>query len=129
MLRSIGLAWFVLVGFAATGFAAETRYMARVRVRTVESGRTNEIQTEVSGTVGQPLELSVAGNGPLRLDMAVRDLAGTGPRQYQAEFRLTKAKEVLSSPKLTTLVDRPAQIFVGEQGGDRIEIEVLIREP
>lgn len=130
MLRScIGAVLLALGLLAAARAEPPKSFVARVHLRAVTAGANHEIQTEVSGTIGQPLKLMVGGDDQLRLELDLRPLQAEGPRQYQAEFRLRKGDNTLSSPRLVTVAGQPAKIFVGAKDGDQIQIELLVREP
>ena len=66
----------------------------------------------------------------LKLDM--RDVAGGASSFYVAHFRLVETKNgkeiVLSQPSLMTAAERPAKLMVGQVKGDRIEVDLTVRE-
>jgi hypothetical protein len=66
----------------------------------------------------------------LKLDML--GVPGTTPSQYDAQFRLTEINNgkqiVRSEPRLIATVGKPARLRIGGEKGDRIEIDLTVRE-
>jgi hypothetical protein len=130
----------LLIGsWCHTAFAAESapsaktpRYVATVRLLQVESGKlSTAVETEVTGVKGTPLKTNLASKGlVLKLDM--RDVPGDARSQYVAQFSLVESKQgkqvVLSAPTITTTAGVPGKLTVSQEKGDRIEVDLTVRE-
>ena len=109
------------------------RYVAKVKFLRVEGGKqTIAVDTEVTGTKGTPLKTNLGGKDGLVLKLDIRDVAGGTPSQYVIQFKLIETKNgkesVLSAPTITTTAERPAKLMVGQEKGDRIEVDLTVRE-
>lgn len=110
-----------------------TRYIAKVSFLKVDGGKQLSLNTEVIGTKGTPLKTALGGKDGLTLTLDMHDLPNTMPTQYVAQFKLVEIgkdgkENVLSAPALVTTVGRPAKIMVGQEKGDRIEVDLVVRE-
>jgi hypothetical protein len=111
-----------------------TRFVAKIKFIEVRQKQTMTVETEVTGTKGKPLKMDLGGQRmgrQLRLEM--HDVPDTQPPQYFAQFRLVavtkeRVQKVLAEPALVTVVGRPAKFVSGAEKGDRIEIELTVKE-
>ena len=111
-----------------------TRFVAKIKLVEVREKQTMTVETEVKGTKGTPLKIDLGGQSmgrQLRLEM--HDLPDTQPPQYFAQFRLVevqkgRVQKVLAEPALVTVVGRPARFVSGAEVGDRIEIDLTVKE-
>jgi hypothetical protein len=113
--------------------AAAPRYAAKIKFLKIDRGRQiMAVNTEVAGTAGMPLKTTLRGRNGLVLKLEMQDVAGSAPAQYLARFKLVETgrhKEiVLSEPTLVTTVGHPAKLMVGEKDGDRLELDLVVRE-
>ena len=105
------------------------RYVAKVKFMRVDGGKQIvTVETEVTGTKGTPLKADLSGEDGLILKLEMRDLPSGQPTQYLAQFRLTNGRQVLSAPTLVTTTGRPAKLTVGQEKGDRIEVDLVVGE-
>ncbi len=109
------------------------RYVAKVKFLRVEDGKQIiAVDTEVTGTQGMPLKASLDGKNGLFLKLDMRDVPGGAPPKYVAQFNLVETKNgkeiVLSAPTIMTTAERPAKLMVGQEKGDRIEVDLTVRE-
>ena len=123
---------------AAAGEAASAsnaiRYVAKIKFVEVRQNQTMTMETEVAGNKGMPLKVHLGGQSmgrQLRLEM--QDVPDTQPPQYFAQFRLVevqkgRVQKVLAEPALVTVVGRPARFVSGAEEGDRIEIDLTVKE-
>ena len=127
----------ILLGSCCPVFASETppppanaaRYSAKIKFLRVDGGKqTIAVDTEVTGTKGKPLKTALGGKDGLTLNLEIHDLAGSTPTQYLAQFKLTNGRQVLSEPALVTTADKPAKLMVGAEHGDRIEVDLIVKE-
>ena len=110
------------------------RFVARIKFVEVRQNQTMTMETEVKGTKGTPLKIDLGGQSmgrQLRLEM--HDVPDTQPPQYFAQFRLVavtkeRVQKVLAEPALVTVVGRPGKFVSGAEKGDRIEIELTVKE-
>jgi hypothetical protein len=86
------------------------------------------VNTEVTGTKGTPLKTVLGGKDGLTLRLEMKDVPNAKPSQYLAQFKLTNGRQVLSAPALVTTVGKPAKLMVGQEKGDRIEVDLVVRE-
>ena len=129
---------FVFIVFASCCFAVAdeksppktaTKYTATIEFVKVEQGKqVIAVDTKVIGTKGTPLKVDLGGRDGLALKLEIQDLQGATPSQYLAQFRLIEKGKVLSAPTITTTVERPAKLFVGQEKGDRIEVDLTVKE-
>ncbi len=111
-----------------------TRFVAKIKFVEVRQKQTMTVEAEVKGTEGTPLKIDLGGQSmgrQLRLEM--HDVPDAQPPQYFAQFRLVEVKkgrvqEVLAEPALVTVIGRPAKFVSGAEKGDRIEIELTVKE-
>ena len=126
--------WCHAAAAAESGPSANApRYVAKVRFLRVDGGKqVIAVETEVTGTKGMPLKTNLRGKDGLVLKLDMRDLPGGAPPQYIAHFTLVEKKNgkeiVLSAPTIMTIVGRPAKLMVGQEKGDRIEVDLTVRE-
>ena len=108
---------------------APARYSAKVKFLRVDGGKQIiAVDTEVTGTKGKLLKTALAGKDGLTLTLDMQDLPGSTPTQYLAQFKLTGKGRVWAEPKLVIVVGRPAKLMVGHEKGDRIEVELVVRD-
>lgn len=125
---------FVAAAETATSPTSGTRYVAKIKfLRVFQDKQTVSIDTEVAGTKGTPLKTDLAGPKGMVLKLDIRDITGKGPTMYLAEFRLIEVKKdgkeyVLNHPRIVTVVGHPAKLRVGEEGKDRIEVDLIVKE-
>ena len=130
------VAALILFGSCCPVFASEppplspaARYSAKIKFLRVDGGtQIIAVDTEVTGTKGTPLKTNLGGKDGLILKLELRDLNGGTPTQYLAQFRLTEKGRVLAEPVLVTTAGKPAKLTVGQEKGDRIEVEVTVSE-
>ena len=108
-------------------------YVAKIKFLRVEDGKqVITVETEVTGTKGTPLKTNLRGKDGLVLKLDMRDLPGGTPSQYVVQLKLVESKKgkeiVLSAPTITTTAERPAKLMVGQEKGDRIEVDLTVRE-
>ena len=108
-------------------------YVAKIKLLRVEDGKqVIAVETEVTGTKGMPLKTNLDGKDGLVLKLEMRNVSGGAPPQYIAHFTLVEEKNgkeiVLSAPTITTTAGRPAKLMVGQEKGDRIEVDLTVRE-
>jgi hypothetical protein len=108
-------------------------YVVKIRFLEVRQAKTFGASTEVGGIRGSPLKIEVARILERRLYLEVQEVPGTQPTQYLVELRGSEVQQdgslkVLFEPKLVTTVGRPATLKIGERQGDRIEVEISVRE-
>jgi hypothetical protein len=113
--------------------ANATRYVAKVKFLRVDGGKqTTSIDAEVTGTKGTPLKTNLRGKDGLVLKLDMRDVPGGTLSQYVVQLKLVESKKgkdvVLSAPTITTTAERPAKLMVGQEKGDRIEVDLTVRE-
>jgi hypothetical protein len=62
----------------------------------------------------------------------MRDVPGDARSQYVAQFSLVESKQgkqvVLSAPTITTTAGVPGKLTVSQEKGDRIEVDLTVRE-
>ena len=62
----------------------------------------------------------------------MRDVPGGSPPKYVARLKLVESKKgkenVLSAPTIMTTAGTPAKLMVGQEKGDRIEVDLTVRE-
>jgi type II secretory pathway component GspD/PulD (secretin) len=109
------------------------RYVAKVKFLRVDGGKQIiAVDTEVTGTKGTPLKTNLGGKDGLVLKLDMRDVPGGTPSQYVIQFKLIETKNgkesVLSAPTIMTTAGRPAKLMVGQEKGDRIEVDLTVRE-
>lgn len=129
----VGLWCHAAVAIEPVPSANARPYVAKVKYLRVDGGKeTMAVATEVTGTAGTPLKTKLAGKNGLVLSLDLRTVPNTTPSQYLAQFKLFETKKdkeiVLSAPTLVTTVGSPAKLMVGQEKGDRIEVEVTVRE-
>lgn len=109
-------------------------YVAKIKFLEVRQKQTITMQTEVSGVAGVPLKTDLSGSSMKRqLKLQLQDVPSSKPTQYVAEFQWVEIQKdgtvtVLFAPKLMTTVGVPALIRVGEEKGDRFEINLTVTE-
>ncbi|MGA2256805.1 MAG: hypothetical protein ABSG53_19315 [Thermoguttaceae bacterium] len=130
----------LLIGSSCHAAAAESapsttalRYVVKVKFLRVEDGKQIiAVDTEVSGTKGTPLKTNLGGKNGLVLKLDMRDVPGGSPPKYVARLKLVESKKgkenVLSAPTIMTTAGTPAKLMVGQEKGDRIEVELTVRE-
>jgi len=131
----------ILLGSCCPAFASEppspatvAQYTAKVEFLRVGGGKEIvAVNTDITGTKGKPTKAVLAGKDGLALTLDMRDLPGSSPTQYLAQFKLTEIgkngkENLLSAPALVTTVGRPAKLMVGQEKGDRIEVDLVVRE-
>jgi hypothetical protein len=109
------------------------RYVAKVKFLRVDGGKQIiAVDTEVTGTKGTPLKANLGGKDGLVLKLDMRDVPGGTPSQYVIQFKLIETKNgkenVLSAPTITTTAEKPAKLMVGQEKGDRIKVDLTVRE-
>jgi hypothetical protein len=108
-------------------------YVAKINLLEVRHKQSTAMQTAVSGVEGTPLRLTLSGSMGRRLKLQLQDVPNSKPTQYVAEFQWVEiqkdgAVKVLFAPKLVTTVGVPALIRIGEEKGDRFEINLTVTE-
>lgn len=117
----------------------DTRYTVKFKLLRVEGEQATTIEREVTGVRGTPLKCKFNGPNGLVLNLDVRDEANsqpplrTQPTTYIAELKLVEAtndseQRVLSQPKVATVAGCPAKLLVGDKKGDRVELDLIIKE-
>ena len=90
------------------------------------------VDTEVTGTKDTPLKTNLGGENGLVLKLDMRDAPGGAPPKYVAHLKLVESKKgkenVLSAPTIMTTAGTPAKLMVGQEKGDRIEVDLTVRE-
>ena len=109
------------------------RYVVKVKFLRVEDGKQIiAVDTEVTGTKGTPLKTNLGGKNGLVLKLDMRDVPGGSPPKYVARLKLVESKKgkenVLSAPTIMTTAGTPAKLMVGQEKGDRIEVDLTVRE-
>jgi hypothetical protein len=111
-----------------------TRFAAKIKFIEVRHKQTVTVETEVPGIKGTPLKMDLgAENRGRQLRLEMHDIPDTQPPQYFAQFRLVEVKKgrvmkVLAEPALVTVVGRAARFVSGAEQGDRIEIDLTVKE-
>lgn len=113
--------------------ASATRYAAKVKYLKVDGGnQIMAVETEITGLKGTTLKTTLGGRNGLTLKLEIQDVPGSRPSQYLAHFKLLETKGdkvvVLSAPAIVTTVGHPAKLMVGKEKGDRIEVDLTVRE-
>jgi hypothetical protein len=113
--------------------ANATRYAAKVKYLKVDGGnQIMAVETEITGLKGTTLKTTLGGKNGLTLKLEIQDVPGSKPSQYLAHFELLETKRdkviVLSAPTIVTTVGHPAKLMVGQEKGDRIEVDLTVRE-
>jgi len=114
-------------------FTTAPRYVVKVKFLRVEDGKQSiAVDTEVTGTKGTPLRTNLGGKNGLALKLDMRDVPGDSPPKYATHLELVESKKckenVLSAPTIMTTAGTPAKLMVGQEKGDRIEVELTVRE-
>ncbi len=114
-------------------FTTAPRYVVKVKFLRVEDGKQSiAVDTEVTGTKGTPLRTNLGGKNGLALKLDMRDVPGGSPPKYATHLELVESKKgkenVLSAPTIMTTAGTPAKLMVGQEKGDRIEVELTVRE-
>jgi len=134
------IACLVIGSWCQSAVAAESapsanalRYVVKVRYLRVDGGKqTIVVDTEVTGTKGTPLKTNLGGKDGLVLKLDMRDVSGGSPPKYVAHLKLVESKKgkenVLSAPTIMTTAGTPAKLMVGQEKGDRIEVDLMVRE-
>ena len=109
------------------------RYLVKVRYLRIDGGKkTIAVETEVTGTKGTPLKADLAKRDGMVLKLHMRELPGGTPSRYVAYLKLVESKNgkeiVLSAPMLIVTAERPAKLMVGQEKGDRIEVDLTVRD-
>ena len=141
--------WFHAGIAAAPPIAPNTPlYIATIKYVLLEDGKetlacdtttTERIGIAMKATLGETASTSNSGGRDSRIDtdafvlkLDMVSVPGTTPSQYDAQFRLIEIKNgkqiVRSEPKLIATVGKPARLRIGGEKGDRIEIDLTVRE-
>lgn len=127
--------WCLFSAQAEPPASATAQYVAKIRFLEIaeEGKRKLALTTEIQGTHGSPLKVAVGGVNGRVLRLEIQDTPETTPTQYDAQFRLIQAgtdgeEAVISAPRLVALAGTPAKVMIGEENGDRIEIDLTVTE-
>jgi len=129
----IGLWCRAAVAAESAPSANAPHYVAKVKFLRVEGGKqTIAVDTEVTGIKGTPLKTNLSGKDGLVLKLDMRDVPGGTPSQYVIQLKLVESKNgkenVLSAPTIMTTAEKPAKLMVGQEKGDRIEVDLTVWE-
>ena len=92
------------------------------------------MQTEVAGVVGTPLKTDLSSQCMgQRLKLRLQDVPGGKPTQYLADFEWMEVEKdgtvkMLHKPRLMTTAGVPATIRIGEETGDRFQLDLTVTE-
>ncbi len=114
--------------------AAEKSYLmqAKIHLLQVKEGKTTSIDTQLTGAVESPLKSEFGGVNGTLFKIEITRVPGASPTQFKAQIYHVQGKganeRVLASPTLITLAGQPATVQIGNVGGDRLELELEVRE-
>jgi hypothetical protein len=130
-VRQLTLLAAILVACQCSAVEPAGGYVAKIKFIEVSDGgkQSRGVQTEI----GVPFDATIGGWGDRDLNLDIRQVPGTKSAQWQAHVEFIERSEsgkqkVLCSPTLITVVGRPASILIGEEKGDRIEFELVVKE-
>ena len=109
-------------------------YTAKIKFVEVRQKLTTEMRTEVAGVVGTPLKTDFSGKGfGRRLMLQLQDIPGGKPTKYVAQFQWVETQKdgkesVLFAPKVMTTAGVPAVVKVGDEKGDRFQLDLTVTE-
>ena len=109
-------------------------YTAKIKFLEVRQKQAVNMQTEVSGVVGTPLKTDFSGNCMgRRLMLQLQDIPGGKPTKYVAQFQWVETQKdgkesVLFAPKVMTTAGVPAVVKVGDEKGDRFQLDLTVTE-
>ena len=129
----IGSSYHAAAAAESAPLTTAPRYVVKVKCLRVEDGKQIiAVDTEVTGTKGTPLKTNLGGKDGLVLNLDMRDVPGGSPPKYVARLKLVESKKgkenVLSAPTIMTTAGTPAKLMVGQEKGDRIEVDLMVRE-